>query len=146
MESKTPEKAQIGDIEEIEGIGPEYAQILKKFGINTTEDLRKNSFIEMAEATDISPKLLYKWHCFADLFRVRRAAEEYTEFLFEMGIYTVRKLSEQKPGDLYKKVQSFAAEVAQKPSWHGKVKKVPTQSDVETWITSAKELFKKGTE
>ncbi len=145
LESIAPEKSQIGAIEEIEGIGPEYSTLLKQMNINTTEDLRTISFISIAEATDISTKLLYKWHCIADLFRVRRAAEEYTEFLFEMGIQTVRQLSEQRIDDLYKKVQNFAAEVALKPSWRGKVKKVPTRSDVEAWIASAKQLIKKGT-
>ncbi|NVM52610.1 MAG: DUF4332 domain-containing protein [Candidatus Helarchaeota archaeon] len=144
VKTKTPEKAQIGAIEDIEGIGPQYAKLLKQMGINTTEDLRKISFIKIAEATDISTKLLYKWQCIADLFRVRRAAEEYTEFLFEMGIHTIQELSEQNVADLHKKVRAFAEEVAKKPSWRGKVKKAPTQRDVETWIASAKELIKKG--
>ncbi len=141
--TKAPEKAQIGSVKDIEGIGPLYAKLLKTININTTEDLRTISFISIAEATDISPKLLYKWQCIADLFRIRRAAEEYTEFLFEMGIHTVRQLSEQTVEDLYKKVQTFAAKVALSPSWHGKIKKVPTQRDVEAWITSAKELVSK---
>jgi len=144
LDTKASEKSQIGAIEDIEGIGPQYAKTLKKVGINTTEDLRKMSLIQIGEATDISPKLLYKWHCIADLFRLRRAAEEYTEFLFEMGIHTIKALSEQEVDILHLNAQAFAAKVAEKPSWHGKVKKVPTRSDVEAWITSAKDLIKKG--
>ena len=108
IQTKTPEAQQIGDVEDIEGIGPKYAKILKELGINTTEDLRKQSMVQITEATDISTKLVYKWQCMADLFRVRRAAEEYTEFLFEMGIETVRELSEQDPGDLHARVEQPA--------------------------------------
>ncbi len=143
VKTRTPEKGQIADIEKIEGIGPEYAKILKKMGIKTTEDLRKMSLVQIAEATDISPKLLYKWQCIADLFRVKRTAEEYSEFIFEMGIETVKELSEQKVDDLYQKVQKFMEETSQKPGWHGHVRKIPTHSDVEIWVTSAKELVKK---
>lgn len=143
LTSKTPEKSQIADVIDIEGIGPEYAKDLKKWGIKTTEDLRSASLVEIAEATNISPKLLFKWICQADLFRVKRAAEEYTNLLFEMGIETVKELSRQKADDLLKKVEKFTAEAAVKPGWHGDVKKTPTLKDVETWIASAKELVKK---
>jgi predicted RecB family nuclease len=141
--TKTPEAAQIADIEYIEGIGPEYGKALKQVGINTTEDLRKMSLVQMAEVTDISPKLLYKWQCIADLFRVRRAAQQYSEFIFEMGIETVKELSEQKTEDLFNRIQKFYETVSQKPGWHGKIKKLPTLNDVELWISSAKELVKK---
>ena len=143
ISTKTPEMGQIADIEYIEGIGPEYGKALKNVGINTTEDLRKTSLIEIAEVTDIRPKLIYKWQCIADLFRVKRAAQEYSEFIFEMGVETVRELSVQKVEDLFQKVQKFYEEVTQKSGWHGKVRKMPTQKDVETWILSAKELVKK---
>ncbi len=141
--TKTPEPAQIADIEYIEGIGPKYGKILKDVCISTTEDLRKMSLVQMAEVTDISPKLLYKWQCIADLFRVRRAAQEYSEFIFEMGIETVKELSEQKTEDLFNRIQKFHQDVTQKAGWHGKVRKQPTLNDVELWISSAKELVKK---
>ena len=143
VETKAPEAAQIQDITEIEGIGPEYKNDLKKVGIKTTEDLRKISLVEVAELSGISTKILYKAQCIADLFRVKRAAQEYTEVLFEMGIETVKELSKQKPDELFKKVEKFAKEAKKKPGWHGDVKKVPTAKDVEAWITSAKEIVKK---
>jgi len=143
VETKAAEKVQVADIIEIEGIGPEYKKDLKKVGINTAEDLRKISLVEVAEVTGISPKLLYKWQCIADLFRVKRAAQEYTELLFEMGIETVKDLSRAKAEDLFKQVQKFAAEAKKKPGWQGDVNKAPTQKDVEIWIASAKEIVKK---
>lgn len=142
IKTKTPEKQQIREIVDIEGIGPKFAKMLNEVGIKTTEDLRKESIIEMSEATDISTKLLFKWQCMADLFRVRRAAEEYTEVLFEMGIQTVRELSEQDPDELHNEVKQFAEEAKEKPGWQGDVRKVPTRNDIELWIYSAKELLK----
>ncbi|MHA1650030.1 MAG: DUF4332 domain-containing protein [Candidatus Helarchaeota archaeon] len=141
--TKDAEAGQVAPVIDIEGIGKEYAKDLKAVGIETTEDLRKASLVEIAEATGISPKLLFKWQCMADLFRVRRAAEEYTNLLFEMGIETVKELSKQKAKELHAKVKKFAAEAEKKPGWHGDVKKVPTLKDVETWIESAKEIVKK---
>lgn len=142
IKTKTPEKPQIGDVEDIEGIGPKYAKVLKKIGIKTTEDLRKRSLVQLTEATDISTKLIYKWQCMADLFRVRRAAEEYTEFLFEMGIETVKELSKQDPDELENRVKEFYEEVKDKPGWQAAIKKLPTHKDIELWISSAKELLK----
>ena len=79
----------------------------------------------------------------ADLFRVRRAAEEYTNLLFEMEIETVKELSKQKADALHKKMTKFADELEEKPGWHGDVNKAPTKNDVKQWIESAKALVKK---
>jgi predicted RecB family nuclease len=143
VETKAAELGQIADIVEIEGIGAEYAKDLKKVGIKTTEDLRKISLIEIAEVTGITPKLLYKWQCMADLFRVRRAAEEYTDVLLEMEIETVKELSKQNANELFERVKKFVEKAEKKPGWHGDVNKAPSKNDVETWITHAKEIVKK---
>ena len=138
---KEPEPGQIADIEAIEGIGSVYGNNLKKVGIKTTEDLRKASVEELAKATGIGTTLLSKWQCIADLFRVKRAAKEYSEFIYEMGIKSVKELSEQKAEDLLKKVQGFAKGLDKKAGWQGKVRKAPNQKDIEIWIASAKELI-----
>ncbi|MHA1270722.1 MAG: DUF4332 domain-containing protein [Candidatus Helarchaeota archaeon] len=138
--SKTPESSQIGSINEVEGIGTKYSRILKKVGINTTEDLRKGSLVEIVEATNLSPKLVYKWQCQADLFRLRRMAEEYSNLLFNMGIETVKEVSKQKASELHDKVTRFYEKAKKKPGWQGDVRKVPTEKDVQQWIDSAKEL------
>jgi len=143
LTSKSPAATQVEDVIEIEGIGKEYAEDLKRVGIKTTEDLRLASLVEIAEATNISPKLLYKWICMADLFRVRRAAEEYTDLLFHMEIETVKELSKQNAPDLFARVKRAADEAEKKPGWHGDVNKTPSKTDVQEWIESAKELVKK---
>ncbi|MFX1296430.1 MAG: DUF4332 domain-containing protein [Promethearchaeota archaeon] len=143
IETQDAEKEQVEDVIEIEGIGKEYAEDLDKIGIKTTEDLRNASIIEIAELTGISPKLLYKWQCQADLFRVQRAAEEYTNLLFHLGIETVKELSKQKAKTLYMKVKKFAADAEKKPGWHGDVNRIPSQKDIQLWINHAKKIVKK---
>jgi predicted RecB family nuclease len=141
---KEAEKRQIRDIVEIEGIGAKYAEQLKKAGIKTTEDLRKVSIMQMSKDLKISEKLLTKWRCMADLFRVKRMAEEYSELAYEMGIKSVEDLSKKDPKKLYQEVTAFAEKAKKKAGWQGDVRKPPTQKDVEIWIESAKSIVKKG--
>jgi predicted flap endonuclease-1-like 5' DNA nuclease len=136
------DKSQIGKVEDIEGIGKEYAKDLKKLGIKDTEDLRNASLVALCEKTGISTKLLYRWQCLSDLFRLKGAAEEYTDLLFAAEIETVKEVSKQKPKELLSRVIKVAEEMDKKPGWHGDVDKVPDMADVKTWIKSAKELTK----
>ncbi|MFX1296431.1 MAG: DUF4332 domain-containing protein [Promethearchaeota archaeon] len=140
LKTKDADPTQVGAIIDIEGIGGKFAKKLEKIGVKTTEDLRKASMVEMSELTDISTKLLYKWQCMADLFRVRRAAEEYSEVLFELGIETVKELSKKEASSLHAEVKEFTEEASKKPGWQGDIRKAPSLKDVEKWITSAKEL------
>ncbi|MHA1229476.1 MAG: DUF4332 domain-containing protein [Candidatus Helarchaeota archaeon] len=144
VKSKTPEAAQIMDVSEIEGIGKKYARALYRAGIKSTEDLRKNSLVEIVEATNLSPKRVYRWQCIADLFRVRRAAQEWTELLYEIGIETVKELSKQNAKDLHAKIERMHKVLKRKPGWRGDVKKIPSLSDVQKMIDSAKELIAAG--
>ena len=143
VETKDAPAIQIGDLEDIEGIGPKYRADLRKVGVKTTEDLRKISMVELAELTNISTKLIFKWQCMSDLFRVRRAAEEYTELLFEMGVETVKELSKQDPEELLDRILDFAKEAKKKKGWAGDVKRPPDLDDVKEMVESAKELVKK---
>ncbi len=141
--SKPPEGVQIEDVENIEGIGPEFAKHLKAVGIKNTEQLRKSPLVEVVEATGISPKHIYKWVCLADLFRLRRVAEEYSDLLFYAEVETVSEVAQQDAKDLLSKVKRAAEKAEKKPGWQGDINKVPSLTDVKTWIASAKDLLKK---
>ena len=141
LKTKDAAASQVQDIIEIEGIGPKMAKKLKKAGIKTTEDLRKTSMVEITELTGISTKLVYKFQCMADLFRCRRAAEEYTELLLVAGIETCLELSKQDPEELYELLKETAEEAQKKKGWHGDVRRIPPPKDVETMVQSAKDLI-----
>ena len=141
--SKDPEKGQVGNVIDIEGISKETAKDLKAVGIETTEQLRRESLVEIVEATNLSPKRIYKWQCLSDLFRVKRIAEEYSDLLLFAGIQTVKEVSRQKIRPLYNRVKRFAIKANKEGGWAGDIKKLPSKDDIKQWIVSAKELVKK---
>jgi predicted flap endonuclease-1-like 5' DNA nuclease len=73
-------------IEDIEGIGPVYAEKLLSVGIKTTSDLldqgkdRKGREL-LVQKTGISHVLVLKWVNMADLMRIKGIGEEYSELL-----------------------------------------------------------------
>ena len=140
LATKSPEKSQIGNVEDIEGIGPSFAKKLKAVGLDTTEKLRKTSLIAIVEATSLSPKLVYKWICMSDLFRIRSAAEEYTDLLFYSGIETVKELSKFEEKELLTKIKKSAKKAQTKDGWQGDIKKIPGEKTIKKWIDSAREL------
>jgi hypothetical protein len=69
----------------------------------------------------------------ADLFRIRGAGREYVELLEAAGVATVVDLSLRAAESLHQKL----VKVNQKRRL---VRKVPTLTQVRTWVASAKQL------
>ena len=88
---------------------------------------------EIAEKTGISSKLLLSWLNYADLFRINGVAAHYAELLEATGVDTVPELAQRNPHNLY---------VSMEKTNHEKqiVMKMPTESQVESWVAQAKEL------
>lgn len=62
-------------MQDIEGIGARYAELLKQEGINTTDKLleiggTKSGRKGLAEKTSINEKNILKWVNMCDLFRI----------------------------------------------------------------------------
>ncbi|MEM2104737.1 MAG: DUF4332 domain-containing protein [Candidatus Bathyarchaeia archaeon] len=128
-------------IEEIEGIGPEYAKKLAGAGVKTTDDLlnagaTKKGRKELAEKTGISEKLILEWVNLADLFRIKGVAEEYSDLLEEAGVDTVVELAKRDPENLHAKI----LEVNKQKKL---VKRPPTLEQVKNWVEQAKKLPRK---
>jgi len=128
-------------IEEIEGIGPAYAEKLIGAGIKTTDDLleagstpkgRKN----LAKNTGISGKLILEWVNLADLFRIKGVGEEYSDLLEEAGVDTVVELSKRVADNLHAKMLEVNEEKKL-------VRRPPTLNEVKQWIEQAKKLPRK---
>jgi PAS domain S-box-containing protein len=125
-------------IVKIEGIGPVYAEKLGEIGIKTTEDLlnaghSRKGREELVEKTAISGKLVLRWVNMADLMRIPGVGEEYSELLEKAGVDTVKELKMRNPQNLY----NAMAEANEKFSL---VRRIPSLSEVENWVISAKEL------
>jgi len=122
----------------IEGVGPEYARKMKMLGISTTQALLERGASpqgrqEVAEMSGISEKLILEWVNRADLFRIKGVGEEYSDLLENAGVDTVVELAQRNAANLFEKMVA----VNQKKKL---VRKLPTQAQVEGWISQAKKL------
>ena len=122
----------------VEGIGEVYTQKLSDAGIKTTNALLKQGATpkgrkEIAENSGISETLILEWVNHVDLFRIKGVFEEYADLLEEAGVDTVKELAQRNPENLYKKL----VEVNEQKKL---VRQLPGKSQVENWVTQAKQL------
>ncbi len=125
-------------LSEIEGIGAAYDEKLKEAGINSIEQLleigcEKKGRKEIAEKTGISEKLILNWVNRADLTRINGVSTQYADLLEHAGVDTVPELAQRKPENLHAKMQEVN-------DAKNLVRKTPSLSQVEDWVTQAKEL------
>lgn len=125
-------------IDQIEGIGEKYAEKLIAAGIKTTEDLLEKCASpkgrkEIAEATEISSKLILKWTNHADLFRVNGIAGQFAELLEAAGVDTVKEFRHRVAANLQPKLEEVNAQ-------KNLCNRVPAVAELEKMIAQAKEL------
>jgi len=128
----------MANIADIEGIGPSYAEKLSAHGITTTDKLleagaSKSGREGIAAGTGISETLILEWVNHADLYRIKGVGSEYADLLEAAGVDSVPELAQRNGANLAVKL----AEVNEAKSL---VRRVPTESEVEGWITEAKSL------
>ena len=130
----------MAQIEDIEGIGPQYAEKLKAAGIASVEKLLESGASakgrdELATKTGISSKLILTWVNHADLFRIKGVAGQFSELLEAAGVDTVPELAQRNAENL----QSALAKTNE-----GKqlAKTTPSLTQVTAWIAEAKTLPK----
>lgn len=122
----------------IEGIGEVYEEKLKAAGITSVENLLEKGSTKkgrkgLAEAADVSEKLILKWVNHADLARIKGIGGQYSELLEAAGVDTVPELATRNPENLFTKmVETNEAK--------NLVRKLPTEKQVQEWVLQAKEL------
>ncbi len=125
-------------IEEIEGVGPAFAEKFATAGVKTTGDLLEKAATpkgrdDLSDASGISKTLILKWANMADLMRIKGIGGEYAELLEASGIDTIKEFRNRN-----------AANTAAKMKEINEVKKltrlVPSEKTVSSWIEQAKEL------
>ena len=119
-------------IEEIEGIGPAYAEKLSGAGIATTDDFLKlccdkKGREETAEKTSVSETLLLKWANMADLMRISGVGGEYAELMEGAGVDTVKELRNRN-------AENLAAKMAEVNEEKKLTRNVPSAGQVEKWV------------
>lgn len=123
---------------DIEGVGDVYAEKLIAAGINTVEQLLEKCAAPagrkaLAEATEISEKLILRWTNHADLFRINGVGPQFAELLEAAGVDTVKELRHRVPANLAAKLEEVNAEKKL-------VRRVPTEAEVAKMVDQAKEL------
>ena len=130
-------------IVDIEGVGEVYAEKLVAAGINKVSELLEKCAApkgrkELAEATEISEKLILRWANHADLFRINGVGPQFAELLEKAGVDTVKEFRHRVAENLQPKL----VEVNEQDHICGRV---PALSEVQKMIEQAKELEPKMT-
>jgi len=123
---------------DVEGIGPKYADKLKKAGIATTDSLLKKGATpagrqEIVKASGISHELILKWVNFVDLYRIKGVGSEFSELLEKAGVDTVVELAKRVPEHLVEKM----TEINKSKKL---VRRLPTLKEAKDWVAQAKKL------
>lgn len=125
-------------IDEIEGIGPKYAERLQAAGVKTTEDLlnvcgSRKGREAFAAQTEFSTSQLLKWANMADLMRISGVGEEFSELLEAAGVDTVKELATRN-------AENLAAKMKEVNEAKKLTRAVPAASQVQKWVDQAKSL------
>ncbi len=125
-------------IEQIEGIGEQYARKLEALGVGTTEELLSRAATpagrrSLAQESGISEKLILKWANHADLFRIKGVAGQFAELLEAAGVDTVKELRHRVAANLY-------ARLVETNDTRNLCNRVPSETEVQRMIDQAKEL------
>ncbi len=125
-------------IDEIEGIGPSYAQKLSAAKIRTTNDLLKycssaKGRSTVCETSGVSESQLLKWTNLADLMRVSGIGSEYSELLEAAGVDTIKELRNRNADNL-------AAKMKEVNTSKKLTRMTPSAKTVQHWIDNAGKL------
>lgn len=125
-------------IQEIQGIGPAYAEKLIAAGITNSDLLLEKGQTskgrkELEEATGLSAKLILTWVNHADLYRVKGIGPQFAELLEAAGVDTVKELATRN-------AENLARKMLEVNEAEHRVKRVPVVAEVQKMIDLAKEL------
>jgi predicted flap endonuclease-1-like 5' DNA nuclease len=123
---------------DIEGIGPVYADKLSAAGLTTADDLLERGGTpagraDIVAASGISDTLILEWVNHADLVRVDGVGSEYADLLEAAGVDSVPELAQRNAANL-------AAALATANESKNLVRRVPSESEVASWVEHAKTL------
>ena len=128
-------------IKNLAGLTPQQFQELKKAGVTSFEKFleattTKQARMDLAKKTNIHEELILMWANHADLARIKGIAGRYADLLEHIGVDTVVELAKRNPDHLFEMMTKVNNELAF-------VKRLPSVTQVETWITEAMHLTRK---
>lgn len=122
----------------LEGIGPTYAEKLKKAGVSRTAAYLERAKDPkgrkaLAAETGIDEDRILKWANLADLMRIKGVGEEFSELLEAAGVDTVKELKGRKPENLHARMVEVNTD-------RKLVRQLPSAKSVAGWVDQAKSL------
>ena len=126
-------------IQDVEGIGPVFAQKLQAAGVNTTDDLlarggSKVGRASLASASGLTETQLLEWVNHADLMRINGVGSEYADLLEAAGVDSCAELAQRNAANL---AVTFQELDAARPNW---IRQIPSEATVAAWIAEAKTM------
>jgi predicted flap endonuclease-1-like 5' DNA nuclease len=122
----------------VEVIGETYAAALERAGVSTVEALLEMAGSPagrrtLAKTTGVTPQRVREWVNRADLMRIHGIGSVLGDLLEAAGVESVRALASSRPDELTAKLQAVN-------STKKFVRRTPTLTEVEKWITEAQTL------
>ena len=131
----------MANIEEVEGIGPVYAEKLAAAGVDTTDELlaqgaKPSGRASLEAATGIAHTLILEWVNHVDLMRIKGVGSEYSDLLEAAGVDSPAELAQRNAANLAATIDEV---VAARP---GIVRRAPNEKELQDWIDQSKDLPK----
>lgn len=131
----------MANIEDVEGIGPAYADKLRKAGVATTDALLKagakpTGRKDLEASTGIAHSLILEWVNHVDLMRINGVGSEYSDLLEEAGVDSPAELAQRNAANLAAKIDEI---MKKQPNI---VRRVPSETELQGWISQSKTLSK----
>jgi small subunit ribosomal protein S2 len=136
--AEEPVAESTGGIEEIEGIGPAFAEKLRGADVSSIEALlEKGATSEdraaLVDATGIDHARVLRWVNHADLMRVVGVGPQFAELLEAAGVDSVPELAQRN-------VENLVTALTETNDARNLVGRVPSANEVTDWIEQAKAL------
>ncbi len=125
-------------VDDVEGIGPAYAERLRSAGVRTCMDLWMCSPVYISIQTGIPPARLLTWQRAADLMRIDGIGPQYSELLVAAGVRTTQHLAEFEVAELDEKIEAV---LTRRPNIVGST---PGATTIKGWILAALTLLPPG--
>ena len=127
-------------IEDVEGIGPAWAEKLIRAGVQTTDDLlmaggSSAGRERLESATGISSTRLLEWVNHVDLMRINGVGSEYADLLEAAGVDSAAELAQRNAKNLAETFQELDAA-------RNTVRNIPAEGVIQGWIDQAKTMDK----
>jgi predicted flap endonuclease-1-like 5' DNA nuclease len=93
-------KGDVHDVIDVEGIGPVYAERLKKVGVETTARLCYEDPTALAKRIDVPETTVRQWQAMAELVKVNGIAKQYAEALVRSGVTGIAELKQRSAKEI----------------------------------------------